>query len=394
MTRIVIVGGGIMGLATAWALTRRGERPIVLDRFGRGHRHGASHGATRNFNNAYADAHYLDLLELSREGWDALGDVDGEPLLRRHGLVTHGSGADLGGASGAASDAGSGAGSGSGSVSGLEAIAARLAERGIAASMLAAREAALRWPGMRFETDVLFSPDAGVARAAASMVELERRVIAGGGEVRWGVRVAGVDDLGGAGARVRLAGGERDDATVAAVIEADVVVLTAGAWTERLAPGIRLPRLTVTEETPAHFAPRDETAPWPSFNHFVDPERYPAAVYGMPTPGEGVKVGLHRVGDVVDPDARTDRITHADTLAEYVREWMPALDPSSAVHLSCTYTSTDDSAFVLDRAGSIVVGAGFSGHGFKFAPGIGATLAALALDPHARAAEPFRLRAV
>ena len=74
----VIVGGGIMGLATAWALNRRGERPIVLDRFGRGHRHGASHGATRNFNNAYTDAHYLDLLDARElaDAWTTSGDVE------------------------------------------------------------------------------------------------------------------------------------------------------------------------------------------------------------------------------------------------------------------------------------------------------------------------------
>ena len=105
----------------------------------------------------------------------------------------------------------------------------------------------------------------------------------------------------------------------------------------------------------------------------------------------GVKVGFHRVGDEADPDARPHRAAHADALAEYVREWMPGLDPASAVPVSCTYTSTDDGTFVLDRRGRLVVGAGFSGHGFKFAPGIGALLADLALDPSARAAEPFRL---
>lgn len=367
MSRIVIVGAGVMGLATAWALVRRGERPLVLERFGRGHTHGASHGATRNFNNAYADGHYLDLLQRAREGWDALGEVDGEPLLRRHGLVTHGVGGDLGG--------------GADDADGLETIARRLGARGIPAEMLSAAEAGARWPGMRFETDVLYSADAGVARASAAMLELERRVQDGGGEVRWGAPAAGIDDLGERGARVRLASGGE--------VEADVVVATVGAWTERLLPGIRLPRLTVTEETPAHFAPT--AGPWPSFNHRLDPSRYPAPVYGMPTPGEGVKVGFHRVGDVVDPDARTHRVTHHETLVDYVREWMPGLDPDSAVHLSCTYTSTDDSAFVLDRVGSVVVGAGFSGHGFKFAPGIGATLADLALDATARAAAPFRL---
>ncbi|WP_405372979.1 MULTISPECIES: FAD-dependent oxidoreductase [unclassified Microbacterium] len=360
MARIVVVGGGIMGLSTAWALTRRGERPIVVERFGRGHREGASHGETRNVNNAYADAHYLDLLQRARAGWETLGTVDGESLLRLHGLVTHGGGEDLGG-----------------DTSGLAGIAARLGERGIPAELLSAGEAGRRWPGMRFASDVLFSPDAGVVRASAAMRELERCVLLAGGDVRWEAPAQRIVDTG-SGARVTLEGG--------AVIDADVVIVTAGAWTEQLLPGIRLPELVVTEETPAHFAPRSD-APWPSFNHYVGP----APIYGMPTPGEGVKVGLHRVGDVVDPDERPHRVTHAETLREYVREWMPGLDPDSAVHFSCTYTSTPNSAFVLDRVGAVVVGAGFSGHGFKFAPGVGETLADLALDPSARAAEPFRL---
>jgi sarcosine oxidase len=113
----------------------------------------------------------------------------------------------------------------------------------------------------------------------------------------------------------------------------------------------------------------------------------------MPTAGEGVKVGFHRVGDVVDPDARPFRTDkHAARLADYVREWMPGLDPDTIAPISCTYTSTPDEAFVLDRVGHIVVGAGFSGQGFKFAPGVGAVLAGLAVDPEARAAKAFRLR--
>ena len=45
--------------------------------------------------------------------------------------------------------------------------------------------------------------------------------------------------------------------------------------------------------------------------------------------------------------------------------------------ISCTYTSTDSTDFVLDRIGPIVVGAGFSGHGFKFVPSVGRILADL-----------------
>lgn len=352
---VAVVGGGVMGLATAWELTRRGHRPVVFERFARGHREGASHGATRNFNNAYDEEHYLDLLVRAREGWEALGPVDGEPLLRLHGLVTHG---DVD----------------------VAAIERRLHERGIHAEILPPTEAASRWSGMRFDGPVLFSRDAGVARASAALEELEKRIVAAGGEVRWQTPVMRID---GTDAGVELLIGERR-------VRADVAVVTVGAWTEKMLPGIGLPRLEVTEETPAHFLPVDGSA-WPSFNHYVDTDRYPATVYGMPTPGEGVKVGFHRVGDAVDPDARPHRTTHAEALADYVREWMPGLDPASASPISCTYTSTEDSTFVLDRRGRIVVGAGFSGHGFKFAPGVGATLADLALDPASHAAAAFRL---
>ena len=382
--RIVIIGGGVMGLATAWQLSRCGERPIVLERFARGHHEGASHGETRNYNNAYAEAHYLDLLALAREGWDALGDVDGEPLLRRHGLVSHGPGAALGAAP--ADAAWPGADVEAGARGALTGIAARLAERGIPTELLTGAEAARRWPGMRFDDVVLHSPDAGVARAAAALRELERRIVAAGGEVRWNTRVRGLSpDADGV-----------DVVMDAGTLRADVAVVTAGAWTTGLigagaGPGIPLPPLRVTEETPAHFAPT-LPGPWPSFNHFVAPGTQPANVYGMPTPGEGVKVGFHGIGDEVDPDARPHRPTRQRELRDYVREWFPGLDPDSAVPISCTYTTSPDEAFVLDRVGPVVVGAGFSGQGFKFAPGVGATLAALALDPAMRAAPAFRLR--
>ncbi|RLK47911.1 FAD-dependent oxidoreductase [Microbacterium telephonicum] len=375
--RIVVIGGGVMGLATAWQLARRGARPIVVERFARGHHEGASHGETRNYNNAYADTHYLDLLALAREGWDDLGEVDGEPLLRLHGLVSHGSGASLGSA-----------GSAPRTGSALEAIAAGLAARGIPAELLDPAEAARRWPGMRFDGTVLHSPDAGVARAAATLRELERRIVAAGGDVRWS-----------APARRVVPGADGFDVvTDAGTIRADVAVVTAGAWTRPLIEasglGIRLPRLRVTEETPAHFAPRATAAgagPWPSFNHFVAPGSQPANVYGMPTPGEGVKVGFHGIGDETDPDARPHRPVLQRELRDYVREWFPGLDPGTAAPISCTYTTTPDEAFVLDRRDRIVVGAGFSGQGFKFAPGVGATLAGLALDADHPVAPAFRL---
>ena len=52
-------------------------------------------------------------------------------------------------------------------------------------------------------------------------------------------------------------------------------------------------------------------------------------------------------------------------------------------HAVCMYTMTPDEHFVLDihpEYPQVVFGAGFSGHGFKFAPVIGEVLADLALE--------------
>ena len=67
----IIVGGGVIGLSTAWNLARRGQRVLLLERFAPGHTRGASHGATRNFNPAYADPAYVGLLRRARQALPA-----------------------------------------------------------------------------------------------------------------------------------------------------------------------------------------------------------------------------------------------------------------------------------------------------------------------------------
>ena len=43
----VVVGGGVMGSAAAWALASAGREVLLLERFEPGHVRGASHGASR-----------------------------------------------------------------------------------------------------------------------------------------------------------------------------------------------------------------------------------------------------------------------------------------------------------------------------------------------------------
>ena len=61
-----------------------------------------------------------------------------------------------------------------------------------------------------------------------------------------------------------------------------------------------------------------------------------------------------------------------------MRRRFPGLDSQAVASESCLYESTPDDHFILDRTGPIVVGAGGSGHAFKFTPLLGEVLADLA----------------
>ena len=167
------------------------------------------------------------------------------------------------------------------------------------------------------------------------------------------------------------------------MIAARRAVVAVGAWTTRLLDGVvDLPPLRVTQEQPALFPFHDvppcvaRPGAWPIFLH------HGPGVYGLADPCGDVKVGLQGTGVECDPD-RLGVTAEPEGLArlqDYVTRWLPGLDASRPRPISCTYTSAPDGEFVLERHGPLVVGAGFSGHGFKHAPAVGEALAALATD--------------
>jgi sarcosine oxidase len=351
---VVVIGGGAMGSATAWQLARRGRDVLLLERFEPGHTQGASHGASRNFNQAYADPDYVAMLVEALPLWRELEAATGTALLDTTGIANHGANPAFDG------------------------VHAALTGAGIPAEFLPPEEAERRWPGIRFDTRVLFTPQSGRLHADRAVAALQSDAAANGAEVRHGARVTSLRVISDDEVRVDV-----ETATRSYSVTARRLVVTAGAWTEKLLAGVAAhPALVVTQEQPAHFAVRDASIAWPGFNHApavgdADYDYWYSGVYGMFTPGQGVKAGWHGTGPVLDPDARTFAAEPVQlaALQRYAREWLPGVDADDLVAISCTYTTTPDSNFVLDRTGPVVVGAGFSGHGFKFTPVVGRILA-------------------
>ena len=351
---VIVVGGGAMGSATARDLARRGTDVVLLERFGPGHVNGASHGASRNFNVAYADPTYVAMLTEALAAWRELERETGADLLDQVGIVNHG-------ANPAFDD-----------------VHAALTAVGIAAEFLPVGQADRRWPGIRFDSRVLFTPEAGRLHADNSVAALQASAAAHGAEVRHHARVSRLDVRGDDLVELVLESGR--------TLRARRVVVTVGAWTSNLLGARIAVPLVVTQEQPAHFRVRDDDLIWPGFNHAPSAsaayDYWRSGVYGVYTPGEGVKAGWHGAGPVTDPDARSflPEPVQLAALQRYAREWLPGVDADELVPISCTYTTSPDSNFVLDRVGPVAVGAGFSGHGFKFTPSVGRILADLALD--------------
>ncbi|WP_155375135.1 FAD-dependent oxidoreductase [Catellatospora vulcania] len=340
MRSVVVVGGGVMGSAAAWALTAAGAEVTLLEQFEPGHDKGSSHGSSRIFRLAYDDPFYVDLAARSLPLWRRLEEESGQELLALTGAVDHGT------------------------AERIEAIGAALRGAGHPCAFLDPDAAAERWPGMRFDERVLFHPDAGRVHADRATAAFQAVAAAGGAQVRHAVRVERI---------VTGRAGQPEVVTGDGVLAADAVVLAVGGWAPELVgravPG--LPRLRVTQEQPVHFPAADPLA-WPSFLH------HRANVYGLGSV-DGVKVGLHGAGPVVDPERRDRRVDPEALrqLTDYARTWLPGVDAAGASATTCLYTTTPDHGFVVDRHGAVTVLAGFSGHGFKFAPLLGVLAADL-----------------
>ncbi len=351
---VIVLGVGGMGSAALYELARRGRRVLGLEQFGLVHDRGSSHGQTRIIRKAYFEhPDYVPLLHRAFERWYSLEQIDGRRLLTECGCLNLGR---------ATSDV----------VVGARSAAAL---HRLPVEYLAGPELRRRFPQFRLGDDA-----AGVLEREAGFLDVEQCVRAHidaararGAEVR-SDQPAVAWQAGPSAVTVR---------TAHATYRAAALIVTAGAWATRLLAAWSA-ALRVMRQVPFWIATADDRAfrrdVFPAF--IVDT---PAGhFYGFPVVNAlGLKVARHYgAPELTTPDAVHWDVTDADEepVRTFLREYLPGASGPRRHAQVCMYTVSPDRHFVIDRHpahANVVIAAGFSGHGFKFAPVVGEILADL-----------------
>jgi len=109
--------------------------------------------------------------------------------------------------------------------------------------------------------------------------------------------------------------------------------------------------------------------------------------YGFPAINEkGIKVAEHLKPNIIDHPETLDREFDPNEeipILHFLKTTFPNIPFNRTDVKVCMYSNTIDGHFIVDRHPeyfNVVIGAGFSGHGFKFCPVIGKILSDLTLD--------------
>jgi sarcosine oxidase len=364
---VIVLGGGTMGTAAAWALGKRGLRPLVLEQFRHVHDQGSHGGETRVIRHAYAESpEYVPLVRRADQLWQELeATTRDQVLVRCGGLELAAPGFAHAGAARASAD-----------------------EHGLSYEWLGPDEVRSRWPAFQVpdDWDALFSPDSGFLLTVPALRGMADSARALGATILQETQA--------------VAWGATPDAvwveTPVGRFEAGALIVTAGAWSTRTLADLDLP-IHVLRKT-LWWQEVDDPRQF-------EPERFPVfitdspagEIYGFPVYGvPGLKIANHAGGQVVDPET-VDRTTrpgeNRDCLALAARV-LPGVRSRVVKSAVCLYGMTPDTDFIVDRHPEfpqVAIGAGFSGHGFKFAPAIGELLAELVVDPRAETIPRLRL---
>jgi glycine/D-amino acid oxidase-like deaminating enzyme len=357
VTDLVVIGGGVMGLFTAFHASERGAEVVVLEQGRIGDPMTASYGRTRSFRSDYLDPQYARLAHEAYRLWSEFERHTGTEVLVRCGCMNIAKRSVT---------------------PDLDSTYAQLSADVLA--RIGMRSAAFDGQALRHRFPYL-DADLGRLEADAGVVDVAAATRALAGRVR---TIEGVDtrEISRAGDlyRVSTDGGE---------FVTRSLVITAGHGTNAvlsLLPGCDL-RIPITRDRPreakyfvppAHERDRFTSTAMPVIAYLDTGIYCHPIVDGLV---EAVKIGYYN-----PPDVPRDR-TSIDSVAAFVGQCMPGLREATVSDVQdvdgCDYDLVADDDFVLGAIPgqqNAYVGVGWRGTGYKFAPWVGRVLAESAVQ--------------
>lgn len=355
----VIVGAGIVGLTTAYALLKQGMKNVtVLEQAEVDHHRATSHGISRLLRFEYgADMLYSQMVQLSLERWHSLERASQRTLYTETGVLALGKEDD------------------NVTRPGYHV----LRELGIPIERLTQSQVTQRFPQFATHNNDLFTynPTAGMLHASNCLRALKDLIIELGGII---LEHHVVERLAYDNPRrpvqIHLKAGT--------TITADRVLVAIGPWIHRLLGELHLP-VQATRQYILYFAnlPASSFA-WKTFPAFLADDLYGFPLHNSCT-GNGpcwLKAASHNFGTVIDPEEHPPVEEHIiNQVKQRLYALIPALREADLVHVDrCMYDVSRDEDFILDYHpldARIVFATGLTGHGFKFGPILGEILCSL-----------------
>lgn len=352
---VAIVGAGSMGMAAGYFLAKKGQKVILLDAGDPPHHNASHHGETRIIRHAYGEGEaYVPLALRAQALWQQLEQESNQSLFLNTGVLNMGE-----------RDSPF-----------IQTLIASAVKYQLPLDILNASQVSERFPGITLPDNYIgcFESTSGVLRCEACIRAYRTLAIAHGAEL---LTYHGVDSIDIHESGVTLTSGET-------VISADRLIVSAGAWSAEILRQLNLTLpMQPTRKTFAWFEAEETKYGqdyFPAFS-FDSPE---GIYYGFPSIDQaGLKVGRHDGGQAQDPNLDIepyDSVHDSHDLERFLAAVMP--DVGNLMYgKTCMYSMTEDENFIIDRHpqySHVLIAAGFSGHGFKFASVIGEMLSELA----------------
>jgi monomeric sarcosine oxidase len=379
--RVVIVGAGIVGLSTAYALLREGKHLVtVLEQETVDHKRATSHGISRLLRFEYgADALYSEMVRLSLQRWKQLERSSRHTLYTQTGLLVLGTENDN---------------------FALPSYQV-MQNLDLPSEHLSRHHCTQRFPQFKLHaTDVLtYNAQGGILYASQCLQTLRDLIVEMGGNIYESCRVTQIDSES-QNHPLRIFCSTGNGSTSHEFV-ADRVVLATGPWVHRLLTDLHLP-VRLTRQYLLYFA----GLPFSSFGiqafpAFITNDLYGFPMHSMSDVADGsvtlLKAASHAFGTPIDPnDIQPPDELVVVQIARRLRDLLPALQQAQLAHVdACMYDVTPDEDFILDCLPynpRVIFATGLSGHGFKFGLLLGEMLSSMICETTPPVAlERFRL---